>query len=160
MAFRKIVALMEAYFEPRKAQVCVKGIKSKSYTLDNMIFQGTVLGPLMWIICSLELPDHVTSQLAHVLCHLFADDFTAGKVFPRSGSQGTSSAEMKQVQDKAHQWGKTNTSTFEKSKEAFVTISKSQPNGEVFRRLGPLIDPQLKMNFAIDAIVQQKPPQT
>ena len=149
---KHIVRLMKAYFEPRKAQVCVGGEKSDTFTLNNMIFQGTVLGPLMWILFSLDLPEHVSQEIKETCSYLFADDYTAEKVFPPETTQEDILNEMKKIQEKAHQWGKLNRATFEKTKESFVTISYTKPKGEPFRLLGPIIDPKLKMNVAIEAI--------
>ena len=96
---------MKAYFEPRAAQVCVGGQKSDTFTLDNMIFQGTVLGPLMWILFSLDLPEHVRQEIKETCSYLFADDYTAEKTFPPATTQEDILSEMKNIHAKAHQWG-------------------------------------------------------
>ena len=101
-----IVKLMKAYFEPRSAQVCVGGEKSNTFTLDNMTFQGTVLGPLMWILFSLDLPEHVRQEIKETCSYLFADDYTAEKSFPQETTQGDILFEMKEIQ-KRHTSGES-----------------------------------------------------
>ena len=59
---------------------------------------------------------------------------------------------MNKIQKNAHQWGKLNRATFEKTKESFLTISYTKSKGEPFRLLGPIIDPKLKIDVAIEAI--------
>ena len=78
-----IVQLMKAYFEPRDAQVCVGGQKSDTFILDNLIFQGTVLGPLMWILFSLDLPERGSQEINETCSYLFADDYTAENFSPQ-----------------------------------------------------------------------------
>ena len=74
------------------------------------------------------------------------------KTFPQATTQSEILDELKKFQKRAHQWGKLNRATFEQTKESFLTISYTTATGEPFRLLGPIIDPQLKMNVAIEAI--------
>ena len=43
------------YLSPRNATVIVNGAHSTPFTLSHMVFQGTVLGPLLWNIFSKTL---------------------------------------------------------------------------------------------------------
>ena len=102
---KHIVRLMKAYFEPRKAQVCVGGEKSDTFILNNMIFQGTVLGPLMWILFSLDLPEHVRQEIKETCSYLFADDYTAEKT-PPATTQEDILNEIKKSRNKSTSVGK------------------------------------------------------
>ena len=43
-----LVRLIQSWLRQRKAQVVVGGEASDEFILRNMIYQGTVLGPLLW----------------------------------------------------------------------------------------------------------------
>jgi len=42
------IRLLQDFFEPRTAQVIVDGVSSDPFTIQNQVYQGTVLGPPMW----------------------------------------------------------------------------------------------------------------
>ena len=44
----QIVAVLSSWLEDRLAQVVVNGTASSDMTLRNMVFQGTVTGPILW----------------------------------------------------------------------------------------------------------------
>ena len=46
----KLVKLFESWLEERRARVLVGGTQSNEIPLKNMVFQGTVLGPILWLI--------------------------------------------------------------------------------------------------------------
>ena len=50
-----ILKFLRSYLSPRVAQVVVDGEVSKTFTLEDEVFQGTVLGPPLWNIFSLTL---------------------------------------------------------------------------------------------------------
>ena len=39
---------LDAYLQPRQAQVIVEGAASDQFVIRNTVFQGTVLGPPLW----------------------------------------------------------------------------------------------------------------
>ena len=39
---------LDAYLQPRQAEVVVEGVASDKITIQNTVFQGTVLGPMLW----------------------------------------------------------------------------------------------------------------
>ena len=43
-----LLAFLQSYLRPRSAQVVVNGAFSEPLTLENEVFQGTVLGPPLW----------------------------------------------------------------------------------------------------------------
>ena len=44
----KYLNFLDAYLSPRKGKVVVQGEASDLFTLLDMVFQGTVLGPPLW----------------------------------------------------------------------------------------------------------------
>ena len=45
MAF---VDFLASYLAPRSAHVVVGNTRSQDFTIENSVFQGTVLGPILW----------------------------------------------------------------------------------------------------------------
>ena len=43
-----ILNFFAEYLKPRRAHVVVSGVKSEEFVIENMVYQGTVLGPLLW----------------------------------------------------------------------------------------------------------------
>ena len=41
---------LDAYLAPRRARVVVEGASSMEFSIENTVFQGTVLGPPLWNI--------------------------------------------------------------------------------------------------------------
>ena len=41
---------LDAYLEPRVGKVAVGGVISDLFVLEDMVFQGSVLGPALWNI--------------------------------------------------------------------------------------------------------------
>ena len=42
------LAFIESYLAPREAVVAVEGARSEPFIIADMVFQGTVLGPMLW----------------------------------------------------------------------------------------------------------------
>ena len=100
------------------------------FELRDIIFQGMVLGPLVWVLFSLDLPEAIVVSGAMV--ELFADDVTVYKSFDRKATLADIFADMKKCQSHAHEWGRYNQAQFAESKEAFVTLSNTIPKGQYF----------------------------
>lgn len=47
---KKFYDIMRSWLRPRKAKIILNGTEFKEFFLENMVFQGTVLGPLLWNI--------------------------------------------------------------------------------------------------------------
>ena len=42
------IDFLNSYLEPRIGQMAIEGVLSECITLADMVFQGTVLGPMLW----------------------------------------------------------------------------------------------------------------
>ena len=150
------VELIASYLAPRSAKVIVNGADSAEFVLENMIFQGTVLGPNLWNIFFADV--HEPAESTGCKERKFADDLTTFKSFERSTSNDDILLDLASCQCSVHAWGERNRVTFEPSKEEFVVLDPHDGTGGPFRLLGPAIDNKLRMNLAIDKLFRKAKP--
>ena len=67
-----VIKWLESYLSDRSFQVKIKQSNSKSYVLEIGVPQGSILGPLLFILYTKDLQDIVTKYGLSV--HLYADD--------------------------------------------------------------------------------------
>ena len=56
----KLLILLDNYLNARSAVVTVDGAMSEAFSLANMVFQGTVLGPCLWNVFFNDVSKSVT----------------------------------------------------------------------------------------------------
>ncbi len=95
---QNIVDWMGSFLLGRKQQVCVNGANSEWKSVTSGIPQGSVLGPLLFVLYINDMPDNITSSI-----FLFADDT---KIFANS-SNPQNTAILQEDLGKLLQWSKT-----------------------------------------------------
>eukprot|EP00973_Karenia_brevis_P023311 3209772-Karenia_brevis.AAC.1 len=74
-----IVKLMDSWLRTRQAHIVVDGTKSQAMNLSDMVYQGTVMGPVLWNVF-FEDSRHAINKLDfHEI--VYADDLNADKEF-------------------------------------------------------------------------------
>ena len=113
-----------SWLEARTANVVVGGKLSKDMTLTDMVYQGTVLGPLLWNLFfgDAKLP----IRLARFIEIIFADELNAYRFFKNKVNQGTILRTAKNSQTKLHTWGRANQITFDTNKKSTTIISRNK----------------------------------
>ena len=81
---------------------------------------------------------------------IFADDLNAFQVFDSSVSNDMLYNHVRGCQTELHQWGRANGVQFDPEKEYFRILSRSSPDGDIFKHLGVPFDCKLLMHEAID----------
>jgi len=146
---RDVIQVVKSWLRGRTAMVVVDGAFSRPMRLADMVYQGTVWGPGLWNTFY-EDARHAVNQHGFQEV-VYADDFNSFKLFPRSASNYTISAELRQCQSSLHRWGRANQVTFDAGKEHLCIISTTDPQGDPFEILGVEFDLKLQMGLAVHA---------
>ena len=114
-----MVALTEYWLQQRTAHVVVEGQFSDKMVLQNMVFQGTVLGFFLW---------NLFSEDARRAIHKTGFE----EKFAHNASVVSVLAEAKKCQTELHKVGRANEFSFDPAKESVHIMSHAQPYGDPF----------------------------
>ena len=95
-----LLLLLKNYLKNRKQRVVLNIQTSDWRKINSGLPQGSVLGPLLFLIYINDLPDGITS-----ICKIFADDtslFSKVKVIKRSANK--LNCDLEKVSNLAYQW--------------------------------------------------------
>ena len=137
--------------EPRVGKVAIDSVFSEVFTLENTIFQGTVLGPCLWNVFFQDVSSEASARGGQEA--MFADDLNVFEQFDATVNNEVIKTELALTQQNVHRWGRRNRVSFDEKKEHVAIIHPIQGEGETFRFLGCMIDVKLQMDDAIDHIV-------
>ena len=149
----EIVTLISSWLRCRNAKVVVEGTHSEEIQLENMVFQGTVWGCILWNVFYEDSRRAITETGHNEI--IYADDLNAWKVYQQDESNDDILSEARECQQNLHQWGGTNRVSFDPLKESMHVLSFTDPQGALFRILGILYDPRLTMSNAVSELVSQ-----
>ena len=111
----KVISWVKDFLSNRIQQVGVQGEESSWRSVTSGIPQGSVLGPLLFVIFINDLPDCVTSE-----AYLFADDTKIFRIITKQGDR----EELQQDLQKLDEWSKKWLLKFH-LKCKYMTIGKS-----------------------------------
>ena len=147
----KLIKLIGSWLEPRRATVVVGGEKSSPFRIQDMVFQGTVLGPRLWNLFFEDAAASIKEWMYEEI--IFADDLNAYKIVPSSTTVDKAMESLGNVQKELHRWGAANQVTFDSGKESNHVLSRTEPHGEDFKLLGVVFDCKLDMQSAIGSLM-------
>jgi len=139
----QLVEVFSAWLDERIAYVVVQGSKSDPFRLLNMIFQGTVLGPILWNCFYADA--RVPVRKHGFIETIFADDLNCFKAFGAGIGDAYILRQMYMCQDELHTWGRANCVQFDPAKEHFHILDSRCPYGPHFELLGVQFDARLNM---------------
>ena len=145
-----LVGVLCSWLEARAAHVLVDGEASAAMKLQDMVFQGTVLGPTLWNIFFADSCRPIRDANFEEV--VFADDLNAFRCFDAEIESEKILTECAECQKKLHTWGKANRVSFDPSKESIHVMGRAHPVGEGFKILGIQYDLQLLMGDCIDSV--------
>ena len=141
-----------SWLQARRAVVVVGGSKSHEFTLQNMVFQGTVWGPLLW---NVFYEDASTAIRLNDFVELgFADDLNAFRTYESNVGNSAILQDMEECQDELHKWGMANQVSFDATKESKHILSRTQSYGAPFDLLGVRFDCKLLMTDTVSDLVK------
>ena len=147
----KIVAVLASWLRRRRATVVVGGFYSDIMQLINMVFQGTVTGPMLWNLFFEDARRAINECLYTEV--IFADDLNAYREFPSDMYNELIQKSMTDCQQELHSWGAANQVAFDAGKESQHVLSLTDPLGDGFRMLGVNFDEELTMADAVADVV-------
>ena len=96
----QLLALLKAYLHDRQQRVVLNVQTSDWRKVNSGVPQGSVLGPLLFLIFINDLPDGITS-----LCKIFADDTSLfSKVYDIDISAKELNSDLEKISKWAFQW--------------------------------------------------------
>ena len=146
---------LSSFLDRRFGHVCVQGQKSEQIWFENQVFQGTVLGPPLW---NIFFADIISAMSRPKSGKAFADDLNVFHEFDRRAAEIDIMEELASCRDRVHHWGYQNRVEFDGTKEHFVIVHPTRGVGNAFKLLGLVYDCKLKMDEAVDAIIQRARP--
>jgi hypothetical protein len=144
-----IVAFLKS-LRCRRAKVVVGGDASEEFSLENMVFQGTVLGPPLWNLFFEDAGEAI--QEMHFEDIRYADDLNAYRLLPSTTPNSKVLEALKLCQAELHAWGDANQVEFDSGKESLHLISATEACGEDFKILGVEFDVMLTMRGAVEKL--------
>ena len=94
----------DSYLAPREAVVVVEGARSEPYIIADMVFQGTVLGPMLWNMFLADISTF-TASIGYDE-ERFADDLSISKDFDKSMDNADIIVDLHRSQESVHEWGR------------------------------------------------------
>ena len=96
----ELLLLLKAYLRNREQRVVLNGQTSEWKRIYSGVPQGSVLGPLLFLIYINDLPDGISS-----MCKIFADDTSLfSKVLDVNKSVIELNADLEKINQWAYQW--------------------------------------------------------
>ena len=128
------------------------GTYSEELRMQDMVYQGTVLGPSLWNCFYSDVDIAVRSAQHEEI--VFADDLNAMKEYDCSTSNDAILENTKKCQHQVHQWGKANAVAFDAGKESMHVIARTDATAGTFKLLGVQFDTKLIMDRCVHSLVQ------
>ena len=117
--------LIESYLNLRQQFVCINNAKSKISTIDLGVPQGSILGPLLFLIYINDLP-----EASNFFIKLYADDTF---LCMQNHDINTLQEEVNRELLKVYQWLKANHLTLNISKSKYMIITKKKVDRTNFK---------------------------
>ena len=162
-----LLLLIKNYLHNREQRVVLNGQTSEWRKIKAGVPQGSVLGPLLFLIYINDLPDGITS-----ICKIFADDTSlSSKVFDVNKSVNELNSDLERINQWAYQWKMQFNLDPEKQANEVIFSRKSVSNGLSHspikfnerdikkcnhqKHLGVILDSSLNFNTHIDQKIKK-----
>ena len=158
----KLLEWIKSYLEGRKQRVCIDGNYSEWEYIEAGVPQGSILGPLLFLIYINDLPEGIQSEIK-----LFADDtflFNTTKDIQRGIA--TLNQDLNRIETWAKQWlvtmnpQKTKAILFSNKRTPSVVTDLKMHNTDIqmyssFKHLGLMLDSKLTWKNHVEYITKK-----
>ena len=111
----RFLAFFKNFLDVREAVVVLSGVSSDPFMLENMVYQGTVMGPILWNLFFADVSDAVLAEDGFV-DKKSIDDLSVCKGFPLDVANAEVLRELERCRASVHDWGIRNRVIFDESK--------------------------------------------
>ena len=146
-----IIKVIGSWLQGREVNVVVNGQSSATYALEDMSYQGTVLGHSLWSVMYADAKEPVRKHGFREVA--FADDLNAWRVYHRAMPAEAIKRDTEACQAETHERGRNNQVQFDASKESMHVITRCRMTDTFFRLLGITIDTRLRMESAVEELI-------
>ena len=133
----KLIAWIEEFLTGRRQQVVINGTCSDWAPVSSGVPQGSVLGPLLFVIYINDLPDMTESAIK-----IFADDT---KIYQEAGQRDRLQADL----DRALMWSEKWQLPFNEDKCHVLHIGSSNPLQSYSMRGKYLEEPEIEKDLGV-----------
>ena len=162
----ELLSLLENYLENRKRRVVLNGQNSEWREINSGVPQGSVLGPLLFLIYINDLPDGITS-----ISKIFADDTSVfSKILDVNESTKKLNLDLEKISEWAFQWKmhfnpdpnkQANEVIFSKKSKVHSHPPLTFNNNDVKqcrhqKHLGIILDSKLDFNIHVDNKIKKR----
>ena len=95
-----IIQVLSSWLDERRANICISGEISDSIIMPNMIYQGTVLGPILWNLFFADAQSIIRNAQSQSV--VYADDMNCYRKFINAVSNETILSELRALQSDLH----------------------------------------------------------
>ena len=145
--------MLASWLRQRSAHVVVGGMQSDTIAMSNMVYQGTVLGPILWNVFFEDARKAIEERMYTEV--VYADDLNAYREFAGTVHNDEILESSRLCQEDLHTWGRANKVAFDPCKESMHVLSATSPQGPNFVVLGIDFDCSLQMSDAIHGAVTE-----
>ena len=149
----ELVQLIESWLQSRTAHVLVAGEKSHATALSDMLFQGTVLGPILWNLFYGDARDAIRNLDFEEI--IFVDDLNEFKIFAPETMDSVIDRQLSKCQCELHTWGSANQVSFDAEKESMHILSILNARCPEFTLLGITFDGSLIMETTMRELIDK-----
>ena len=125
--------MIESFISDRSLRVFLDGFISREYSVIALVLQGSVLGPILFLIYINHMGDNLASPL-----HDFADDNTTHSTIPKHEDPTQASLSLEMDLYKIEKWSDTWMINFNASKTKVLLITQSKVPRETVKRVDEL----------------------
>lgn len=150
---RSSITLINSYLTNRSQVVCVDGMVSEKQTITAGVPQGSILGPVLFLLYINDLP----GAIAPSRCILYADDTT---LLASDGCLSTLLDSCGEIEERAQRWFSCNQLCLNSEKTVRM-VSSTRDLGVVERNppsakfLGVYLDPHLRWDVHVGSLAKQ-----